>query len=131
LCSKSQRRGCHCWWHKWWQLLGIMEVLLVNMQKVATFSHLSTFHMHWSHEVKKFNLMWHYLFWILYFCFCKGLEMMGSDKIHTAPHVHMYMFCPYVISTLYCLVEEYKWELSKDTFFFCILLTTLQLREMN
>jgi hypothetical protein len=30
---------------------------------------------------------------------------MGSDKICTA-HVHMYMFCPYVISTLYQLLEE-------------------------
>jgi hypothetical protein len=33
----------------------------------------------------------------------------------TQPHIHMYMFCPYVISTLYQLLEEYKWELSKDT----------------
>jgi hypothetical protein len=24
------------------------------------------------------------------------------------PHVHTYMFCPYVISTLYWLLEEYK-----------------------
>jgi hypothetical protein len=24
------------------------------------------------------------------------------------PHIHMYMFCPYVISTLYRLLEEYK-----------------------
>jgi hypothetical protein len=39
--------------------------------------------------------------------FLKGLEMMGSDKI-TQPHVLMYMFCPYVISTLYWLLEEYK-----------------------
>jgi hypothetical protein len=26
------------------------------------------------------------------------------------------MLVPYVISTLYQLLEEYKWELSKDTF---------------
>jgi hypothetical protein len=32
------------------------------------------------------------------------------------PHVLTCMFCPYVISTLYQLLEDYKWELSKDTF---------------
>jgi hypothetical protein len=39
----------------------------------------------------------------------------------------MYMFCPYVISTPYQLLEE----LSKDTFSHAILLKTLHLREMN
>jgi hypothetical protein len=31
----------------------------------------------------------------------------------TQPHIHM---CPYVISTLYQLLKEYKWELSKYSF---------------
>jgi hypothetical protein len=64
------------------------------------------------------------------FVFVKTSRWWGVTR-STQPHVHTYMSCPYVISTLYCLVEEYKWELSKDTFFFCILLTTLHLREMN
>jgi hypothetical protein len=38
----------------------------------------------------------------------KGLKMMGSDKI-AQPHVHTYMFCPYVISTLYPR-ELFRWE---------------------
>jgi hypothetical protein len=32
------------------------------------------------------------------------------------PHVHMYMFCPYVISTLYHLLEESQMRTSNDTF---------------
>jgi hypothetical protein len=43
---------------------------------------------------------------------------VAHDKICTASHtyIHTYMFCPYVISTLYELLAEYKGELSKDTF---------------
>jgi hypothetical protein len=43
-----------------------------------------------------------------YILFCKGLKMMGSDKI-AQPHVHTYMFCPHVISTLYPR-ELFRWE---------------------
>jgi hypothetical protein len=52
------------------------------------------------------------------FCFVKALRWWGVTRL-TQPHVHTYMFCPYVISTLYCFIvylENYKWELSKDTF---------------
>jgi hypothetical protein len=41
--------------------------------------------------------------------------MMGSDKI-AQPHVHMYMFCPYVISTLYHLLEELQMRTFKRYF---------------
>jgi hypothetical protein len=41
------------------------------------------------------------------------------DELQKWPFVsHLILeltFCPYVISTLYQLLEEYKWELSKDT----------------
>jgi hypothetical protein len=35
------------------------------------------------------------------------------------PHVHMYMFCSYVISTLYGLLEELQMRTSKRYFFLC------------
>jgi hypothetical protein len=64
----------------------------------------------------KFNLVWHYSFLAFFiFCFVKALRWWGVTR-STQPHVHTYMFCPHVISTLYQLLEEYKWELSKDTF---------------
>jgi hypothetical protein len=56
-----------------------------------------------SHEVQSCVAL--FVFHYIYFLFCKGLEMMGSDKICTASHtyihtyIHTYMFCPYVIST--------------------------------
>jgi hypothetical protein len=55
---------------------------------------------------------------------------MGSDKRFTQHHVHMYMFFPYVISTLYLLIEETNENFQKIPVL-CILLTTLHLREMN
>jgi hypothetical protein len=50
--------------------------------------------------------------WI--FCFVKALRWWGVTRF-TQPHMHTYMFCPHVVSTLYWLLEENKWELSKDT----------------
>jgi hypothetical protein len=55
-----------------------------------------------------------------------------SKESDTQPHVHAYMFCPYVISTLYRLLKDYKWEISKWYFSHTTLLTTLHLLwEMN
>jgi hypothetical protein len=36
----------------------------------------------------------------------KREQIIPQDKIHTQPHVHMYMFCPYVISTLYWFTHQ-------------------------
>jgi hypothetical protein len=48
------------------------------------------------------------------------------------PHVHTYMFCRYVISTLYHLLEKLQMRRTFKRYFACaILLTTLHLREMN
>jgi hypothetical protein len=41
------------------------------------------------------------------FCFVKASRWWGVTRF-TQPHVHMYMFSPYVISTLYQLLEEYN-----------------------
>jgi hypothetical protein len=42
----------------------------------------------------------------------------------TQPHVHTYTFCPYVISTLYHLLEELQMRTFKRYFSCAILLTT-------
>jgi hypothetical protein len=47
------------------------------------------------------------------------------------PHIYTYMFCPYVISTLYDLLEELQMRTFKRYFSHAILLTALHLREMN
>jgi hypothetical protein len=48
------------------------------------------------------------------------------------PHVLAYMFCPYVISTLYPLLEASVTNVNfQKILFSCTLLTTLYLREMN
>jgi hypothetical protein len=41
----------------------------------------------------------------LSFC-CKQQEVSVTRSVQ--PHVHTYMFCPYVISTPYWLLQEYK-----------------------
>jgi hypothetical protein len=46
-------------------------------------------------------------------------------------HVHMYMFCPYVISTLHHLLEELQMRTFKKYISHAILLTTLHLKEIN
>jgi hypothetical protein len=46
------------------------------------------------------------------------MELQEKNVSRSAqPHVHMYMFCPYVISMPYQLHGEYKCEFSKGTFF--------------
>jgi hypothetical protein len=52
------------------------------------------------------------------------------DKICTA-HIHMYMFYPYVISTIFHLLEELQVRTFKRYFSHVILLTSLHLRDMN
>jgi hypothetical protein len=64
-----------------------------------------------------FPLCWHlthvafYMFCI-YICFVKALTWWGVTR-STQPHVHTYMFCPYVISTLYWFLEESQLWTSK------------------
>jgi hypothetical protein len=69
-------------------------------------------HPGWSQEAQS-----HVALFVLHFIFCfvKASRWWGVKR-STQPHLHTYMFCPYVISTLYWLLEEYKQELSKDTF---------------
>jgi hypothetical protein len=52
-----------------------------------------------------------------YLLFCKGPQMMGSDKIHTASctYIHVLSLC-HLYPLLVSLLEEHKWEFSKDTF---------------
>jgi hypothetical protein len=61
--------------------------------------------------------------------------MIGREKNVTRfaqPHVHTYMFCPYVISTLYHLLEELvQMRTFKGYFSRAILLTTLHLAKRN
>jgi hypothetical protein len=62
----------------------------------------------------------HMALFVLYFivcCFCKGLEMSDGEwqDSHSFTYLHT---CSALMSSLplYRLLEEYKWELSKDTF---------------
>jgi hypothetical protein len=50
-------------------------------------------------------------------CFVKALRWWGMTRI-TQPHIHMFMFCPHVVSTVPFTIhlKNYKWELSTDTF---------------
>jgi hypothetical protein len=66
-----------------------------------------------SHEVQYCVTL--FVLHVIYFVFVKALRWWGVT-ISTQPHVDIYMFGPYVISTLYWLLEEYKWELSTDYF---------------
>jgi hypothetical protein len=81
----------------------------------------------WSHTVQS-----HVTLSVLHFifCFCKGLKMMGSDKIHTASHTYVH-----VLSLCHLYPLWVTWRIQMRTFkrYFShvILLTTLHLREMN
>jgi hypothetical protein len=61
--------------------------------------------------------------------------MIGREKKVTRfaqPHVHTYMFCPYVISTLYHLLEELvQMRTFKRYFSRAIILTTLHLAKRD
>jgi hypothetical protein len=51
------------------------------------------------------------------FCFVKKASRWWGVTRFAQPHVHMYMFCSYVITTLYHLLEELQmWTFLKDTF---------------
>jgi hypothetical protein len=69
-----------------------------------------------------------YLFCIWYILFCKGLEMMGSDKIHTASctYIHVLSLCHPLLVTWRVTNVNFQKILSS-----CTLLITLHLREMN
>jgi hypothetical protein len=59
---------------------------------------------------------------------------LGMKSILTRfaqPHIQLYMFCPYVISTLYHLLEELQMRAFKRYFSHAILLTTLHLPKRN
>ena len=60
-----------------------------------------------------------------------GSVSMSMMTRFTQPHVHMYMFCPGIISTIYHLLEELQMGTFKRYFSLAILLTTLYLREMD
>jgi hypothetical protein len=62
------------------------------------------------------------------FCFVKVLRWWGVTRF-TQHHVLTYMFCSYVISTLYRILEESKLWTSKRYLFLCTLLTTLCLEK--
>jgi hypothetical protein len=66
-------------------------------------------------------------------CFNKLPMTVAHLTRFTQPHVYMYVFCPYVISSLYCLLKELQMRILKKiaTFSHAILHTTLHLREMN
>jgi hypothetical protein len=72
-----------------------------------------------NHMMLKFG--WHYLFCILYF-FYKGLEMMGSDKIHTASCTYAH-----VLSLCYLYPLPVTWRVTNVNFqkilFSCTLLS--------
>jgi hypothetical protein len=73
--------------------------------------------------------MWDYLFCILY-VFVKSLRWWVVTRF-AQPHIHTYMFCLCVISTLYHLLEELQMRTFKRYFSDANLLTTLNVREMN
>jgi hypothetical protein len=81
----------------------------------------------WSHEVEP-----HVELFVLHFTFCfvKALRWWGVTRF-AQPHVHMNMFCPCVIPTLYHLLEELQIRTFKRYFSHAILLTILHLRDMN
>jgi hypothetical protein len=68
-----------------------------------------------------------------YLLFCKGLKMMGSDKIHTASctYIHVLSFCHLYTLLVSLLEEQPQMRIFKRYFSHAILLTTLHLREMN
>jgi hypothetical protein len=78
----------------------------------------------------KFNLVWYYLF-SFYILFCKGLKMMASDKINTASRTYVHVLLS--LCHLYTLPVTWRIQMRtlKRYFFHAILLTTLDLREMN
>ena len=79
-----------------------------------------------------YQYLMHVVLFVFHFniLFCKGLGMMGSDKIHTAsrtyihvlPLCHLYPFTGYLKNTN---------ENFQKILFLCTLLKTLHLREMN
>jgi hypothetical protein len=73
--------------------------------------HISTQHF-WSHQVHP-----HVKLFVLHFmlCFVKALRWWGVTSF-AQPHIHMYMFCCYVISTLYHLLEESNENFQKIIF---------------
>jgi hypothetical protein len=84
-------------------------------------------------------ILWNYLF-TFFIVFCKGLEMMGSDKIYTAActYVHVLSLChlyPFVLMsslpfTIY--LKNHKQMSTFKRYFSCaILLTTLHLAKRN
>jgi hypothetical protein len=46
-------------------------------------------------------------------------QSIRYEAINMGRHLYMYMFCPYVISTLYCLLKELQMRTFKTYFFLC------------
>jgi hypothetical protein len=74
---------CKIWFGETW----IHHSIFWHIQSCEVYSHVGLF--------------------VLYFTFCfeKTSRLWGVTRF-TQPHVHMYMCHPYVISILYCLLEE-------------------------
>jgi hypothetical protein len=51
-----------------------------------------------------------------YILFCKGLEMMGSDKIHTASHTYIHVLSVCHLYSFTGYLKSHKCELLKGTF---------------
>ncbi len=79
--------------------------------------HISTWHI-WSHEAHP-----HVELIVVHFTFCFVKALRWGVTRFAQPHVHTCMFCPYVISNLYQLLEEIKMRTFKRYFPCTILLS--------
>jgi hypothetical protein len=115
---------------------------MATLMAITIFSANCTIHTIWfwgeidmPHQLSTSPITWSPILcalFVLHFILCSvKVSRWWRVTRFTQLYVHMYMFCPYVISTPYQLLEEYKWGLSKDTFSHAILQKTLHLREMN
>jgi hypothetical protein len=110
----------------WWFSLSILQGFYVGLVQNMRFWGRNLVKTGWK---KPFNCcQFHSIL------FYKGLEMHDGEwqDPYSLTCIHMYMLCPYVISTLYHLLEELVQMRTFKRYFSCaILLTTLHLREMN
>jgi hypothetical protein len=88
-----------------------LEELQMRTFKRYLFSHNS------SHNCtpKIYEVRYHCCFSQVYFM-CHGNRQEPCLTRFAQPHVHVYMLCPYVISTLYHLLEELQMRIFKRNF---------------
>jgi hypothetical protein len=94
-----------------WKQSSIVQFTLFDYGERLIHHIGSTWHV-WSHEAHP-----HVELFVLHFtlCFVKALRWWGVTRF-AQPHIHMYMFCPYVISTLYWLLEKLQMRTFKTYF---------------